>query len=601
MLLSFLCYAVERKLAGEEDRLKENVIGVEVFRREASFDPRIDPVVRVMAGRLRARLQKYYDGDGRGEPVRIELPKGAYVPHFRTVGVAVAPATSEPDANSAPPYQSAGRLKLVLYCAVSVVVLAAIGWIVQTRRPAAAGPRRISSIAVLPLRNLSADPEQEYFADGLTEALINDLGKIGALRVISLTSAMHYKGSRELLPQIASELHVDAVVEGAVLRSGGRVRITAQLIQAATDKHLWAETYERDLHEILSLQREVARDITNEIRLKLSPQEHAQLANTRPINPGVYETYLKGRYYQNKFTEEGLKKSIEQFESVILRDPKYALAYSGLADSYNYLGNFVLMPSREAAPKARTAATTALELDDTLAEAHTSLAYVKMNYDWNWAEAGREYQRAIALNPGYAKAHSLYAWWLASQGRFEEALVEIRRALSLDPLSVNENYHVGWHLYTARRYDQAIDQLRETVQMDPLFPMAHRVLGQAYEQRKMYKDALAEARQATRLTEGAPPTEAELAYAYAVSGKPNEAIKTLGELKALSKRKYVSWYDVAAVYAGLGEKDQALQCLERAFEERDGRLAGHVKVDQRFDGLRSDLHFQNLIQRIGLD
>jgi serine/threonine protein kinase/TolB-like protein/Flp pilus assembly protein TadD len=458
----------------------------------------------------------------------------------------------------------------------------------------------IDSIAVLPLANFSGDPEQEYFADGMTEAVITELGKIGALRVISRTSVMQYKGARTPLPEIARALKVDAVVEGSVLRFGDRVRITAQLIEAATDRHLWSESYERDLRDVLTLQREVARAIANQIQIKLTPQEQARLANAGSVNPEAYDTYLKGRYYQEKRTEEGLKKSIEYFEQAIAKDPNYAPAYSGFADSYSYLGNHGFFPPNEASPRAKAAAAKALEMDESLAEAHTSLAYVKMNYDWDWVGAGKEYRRAIELNPGYTKAHSLYAWYLAAQGRFGEAIAEMKRALELDPLSLYDNTNLGWHLRMARRYDEAIEQLRMTLDMDPTFAQGRLDLGQVYEQKKMYEQAIVEFRKAITLYGGSAPSTAALGHAYAVAGKRDEAEKVLSELKALSKQKYVSSFDVAVIYTGLGEKEQAFAWLEKAYKQRDGWLAGRLKVDPRLDSLRSDLRFADLLRRVGL-
>jgi TolB-like protein/Tfp pilus assembly protein PilF len=481
--------------------------------------------------------------------------------------------------------------------AISSAIVAAVG--VGAYLLAGRG-QVMDSIAVLPLANFSGDPEQEYFADGMTEAVITELGKIGALRVISRTSVMQYKGARKPLPEIARALKVDAVVEGSVLRFGDRVRITAQLIEAATDRHLWSESYERDLRDVLTLQREVARAIANQVQIKLTPQEQARLANAGSVNPEAYDTYLKGRYYQEKRTEEGLKKSIEYFEQAIAKDPNYAPAYSGFADSYSYLGNHGFFPPNEASPRAKAAAAKALEMDESLAEAHTSLAYVKMNYDWDWVGAGKEYRRAIELNPGYTKAHSLYAWYLAAQGWFGEAIAEMKRALELDPLSLYDNTNLGWHLRMARRYDEAIEQLRMTLDMDPTFAQGRLDLGQVYEQKKMYEQAIVEFRKAITLYGGSAPSTAALGHAYAVAGKRDEAEKVLSELKALSKQKYVSSFDVAVIYTGLGEKEQAFAWLEKAYKQRDGWLAGRLKVDPRLDSLRSDPRFADLLRRVGL-
>jgi TolB-like protein/DNA-binding winged helix-turn-helix (wHTH) protein/Tfp pilus assembly protein PilF len=463
-------------------------------------------------------------------------------------------------------------------------------------------PSGIRSLAVLPLENLSHDPEQEYFADGMTEALTTELAQISALKVISRTSAMQYKGTKKSLPQIAQELGVDAVVEGAVQRSGDKVGITVQLIHAPSDRHLLAKSYERDLRDVLALQREIAHTITDEIKAKLTPQEQARLTTVRPVNPEAYDAYLRGSYYQGKRTEKGLKSSVEYFEQAVAKDPASALAYSGLADSYSLLGNHGFLSPQQASPKAEAAALKALAMDDTLAEAHTALAFVKTNYDWDFSTAEREFNRAIELNPGYPRAHSSYAAYLGGQGRIDEALAEIKRALELDPLSVYYNTNLGWYLHKARRYDQAISQFQLTLEMDPNRLQAHLWLGQVYESKEMYGDAIAEFQKAIGVDGGSPPSLAALAHAYAVSGKRGHALRLLSRLKELelSKQEYVSAYDLAVIYTGLGEKDQALKSLERAYEQRDGWIALWLKTDARLDPLRADQRFASLLRRIGL-
>jgi len=459
----------------------------------------------------------------------------------------------------------------------------------------------IRSLAVLPLENLSHDPEQEYFADGMTEALTTELAQISALKVISRTSVMQYKGTKKPLPQIAKELGVDAVVEGAVQRSGDKVGITVQLIQAS-DRHLLAKSYERGLRDVLALQREIAHAITDEIKAKLTPQEQARLTTARPVNPEAHDAYLRGRYFQYKRTGEGLKRSVEYFEQSVAKDPASALAYSGLSDSYSILGVLGYLSPQQASPKAEAAAVKALAMDDTLAEAHTALAFVKTNYDWDFSTAEREFKRAIELNPGYPRAHSLYAAYLGGQGRIDEALAEIKRALELDPLSVYDNTNLGGYLYKARRYDQAIRQFQMTLEMDPNLLQAHRWLGQVYESKEMYGEAIAEFQKAIVLGGVYPPSLANLAHAYAVSGRRGQALRVLSRLKELelSKQEYVSAYDLAVIYTGLGEKDQAFKSLERAYEQRDGWMAFWLKTDPRLDSLRADQRFASFLQRIGL-
>ena len=456
---------------------------------------------------------------------------------------------------------------------------------------------RIQSIAVLPLENLSHDPEQEYFADGMTEALITDLGKISALRVISRTSVMHYKATAKTLPEIARELNVDAVVEGAVMRSGDRMRITAQLIQATTDKHLWAESYERDVRDVLALQGEVARKITNEIQIKLTPQQQARLASARPVNPEAHDLYLKGRYEWNKRTEEGLKKGLEYFQQAIQLDPDYALAYCGAADTYGVLGLNGFLPAKEAYPKARAAALKALELDESLAEAHVSLAKVLFEYDWNWRAGEKEYQRAIELNPSYATAHHWYAVALACLGRDKEAIREIELARRLDPLSVMINANVGTMLYVSRQYDRAIVELRRAIELEPSNFEAYYYLSQTYAQKGMNQEAIAAAQQAVSLERDNPELAALLAHTYAVTGHRGEALKILGKLKELSKRKYFSPYLLAMIYAGLGDKEEAFAWLQKAADVHDGEMIG-LKVEPEIDPLRSDPRLQDLVRRM---
>ena len=488
-----------------------------------------------------------------------------------------------------------GMLTMVL----AVLVAWRVGW-QRTRVPGPAGTRSIQSLAVLPLENLSGDPQQEYFADGMTEALITELAKIGALRVISRTSVMRYKGTKKSLPEIARELNVDGVIEGSAQRSGNRVGITAQLIYAPTDTHLWAESYERDLRDILSLQKEVARTIAQQIRVTLTPQEQGHLAQAHPVNPEAYELYLKGHYLWNKRTEEGVRKGIEYFRLAIAKDPNYALAFAGLADCYSqpaFLGVVRLSP-REAISQARAAAMKALELDDTLPEAHTSLALIKTNYDWAWADAEREFRRAIELSPSYANAHHFYSHLLMALGRNEESLSESKRALELDPVDPVINVHLGWDYLYARQYDLAIEQLRKTLELDPNLWDAHEFLGQAYEQKSMYSQAVTEFRKAV-LLQSNPRTLAFLGHTYAVSGRRNEAHNVLEKLQDLSKERYVSPYFIAVIDVGLGAPGRAFEDLERAYEERSENLI-YLKVEPIFDSLRPDPRFQELMRRVGL-
>ncbi len=462
-------------------------------------------------------------------------------------------------------------------------------------------PNQIKSLVVLPFENLSGDKDQQYFTDGMTDELIANLAKIRSLRVISRTSAMGYKGTHKTLSEIARDLNVDAVVEGTVLRSGNRVRITAELVQVATDRHLWADTYESPLGDILTLQSQVASAIVNEIRIKLTLEEQQLLASSRFVSAESYEDYLKGRYYWNKRSEEGLTKAIEYFQLATQKDPHSALAFAGLADCYSIIGSAIVgsVPSREVAPKARAAALRALDLDKSLAEAQTSLATVQFNYDWNWAGAASGFQRSIELNPGYATAYQRYSLYLMAMGRTQESLAQMNRARDLDPLSISMNFSLGWRLYMARQYDQAMNQLRNTLEMDPNFALPRMVLGQAYEQKGLYQQAIVELQRAASISHDSPPMLGSLGHALGVAGNKTEADKILDQLLGQSKKQYVSPFYISIVYAGLHENEKAMDWLEKAYEDRSNAII-FLKVDPDFDGLRSNPRFQILLRRLAL-
>jgi TolB-like protein/DNA-binding winged helix-turn-helix (wHTH) protein/Tfp pilus assembly protein PilF len=469
-------------------------------------------------------------------------------------------------------------------------------WVFRSRAPEHTG---IRSLAVLPLENLSGDPAQNYFADGMTDELITDLAQISALRVISRTSVMVYKDARKPLPQIARELNVDAVVEGSVLRSGDRVRITAQLIEAPTDKHLWSQSYEGDLRDTLAVQNSVARAIADQIRINLTPREQAALRTVDVVNPAAYESYLKGRFFWNKRTADGLRTALAYFNQAIEEDPKYARSYSGLADTYALLGDwqYAAMPAKEAFPKAKAAAIKALELDSSLGEAHNSLAFVLDGFDWDLDAAGKEFRRAIELNPGYATAHHWYAWHLSLLGRYDEALAEMRKAQNLDPLSLIINADLAELLLIAHSYDESIEQSLRTIEMDPDFALAHNQLAEAYIQKHMYEKAIAELRKAVQLSGDSPTIVANLARAYALSGKRTEAVQLLDGLKKRSDLGNSNAPEIATIYASLGDTDQAMSWLEKAYNDR---FNPGVLLRPGFDPLRSDSRFQDLVHRTGL-
>ncbi len=463
----------------------------------------------------------------------------------------------------------------------------------------AASPR-IESLAVLPLENFSRDPDQEYFADGMTEALITDLSKISALKVISRTSVMQYKGVKKPLPQIAGELKVDAVIEGSVLREGNQVRISVQLIHGATDKHLWADNYQRELRGILSLQSELARAIAQQVKITLTPQEQTRLTSPGPaVNPEAYEAYLRGRSELSKVSVPGIKKGMEYLQKAIQIDPGYARAYAGLASAYSLMGQQEILPVREAFAKARELALKALELDEALPEAHNMLGWIHRSYDWDWPGAEREFKRALELDPGSAYAHNGYGAYLIVVGREEEALAEEKRAVQLDPLSSFLNGQIAIYLLEAQRYEEMAEQCRKTLELDPSNSRAYFALGLGHAQQGRYDQAVAELRKSAELSGGRPDVLAELGYVYGVAGKKAEAKRILSELTELAKRRNVSPLNFAILYAGLGDKDQAFAWLERAYQERSPFLLD-IKTLLGGDPLRGDPRFQDLLRRIGL-
>ena len=457
----------------------------------------------------------------------------------------------------------------------------------------------IQSLAVLPLENLSRDPEQEYFVDGLTEALITSLAKISALRVISRTTAMQYKGVRnKSAREIARELGVDAIVEGTVLRSGDCVRISAQLINASTDMHMWAESYDRDLRDILALHLEVARAIAKEIQVTLTPQERVQLAKTRLVNPGAYEAYLKGRYYWNKRSPQAVKKCSDYLQEAVEKDPTYVAAYAGLADCAGVAGFWGFVSPERGCGRAKPLAQSALEIDET-AEAHASLGWAIMHYDFDFVAAEKEFQRAINLNPNYATVHQWQGHWLGYQGRLDQFLEAAARALQLDPLSLIINTTYAAVFWVGRQWDRAIEHCHKALELDPNFMALRWMLANAYEGKEMHEQAILERKWAVENSDGAPTFIAELVGSYAAAGKRDEALRGLEQMNELSKNQYVAAYWLALIHACLKDKEQAFLWLQKAYEERSARFA-LIKVDPRLDCLRSDTRFDDLVRRMQL-
>ena len=558
-----------------------------------------------LAGNIHALRQIL--GEGNDEERYIEtIPKRGYrfVAKVRRVpdeGVNTVNLTQPPVTGGTRLQGSKGLVFKVLRAVVILSGLAGaalyfFGW----GKPKPVEPNvQITSIAVLPLKNLSGDAAQEYFADGMTEAVINELAKIGALRVISRTSIMQYKDASKRTPEIARELNVDAILEGSVQRSNDRVRITAKLIRAATDEHLWVESYERDLRDVLTLQREIARGIAGEIRIKLTPEEQERLTSTRPINPEAHEAYLKGLYWLNQAIDEPHeeeverlhKKSFEYFEQAIKFDSNYALAYSKLASSYHFLASSGFP---EFYPKAKESALKALALDDSLADAHGALAYTLWRHEWDFAGAEKEFKRADELAPNaYLWGH---AQFLSTIGRHEEAILRFRLAQDLNPLIVYLKISAGQAYLDARQYDHAIAQFQGVLELDPKQFGAQSGLGTAYVLKGMYEEGIAECQKALELS-GRMEEEANLAWAYATAGRQIQAIKILNDLKDPSKQKSIRHVSLATIYGALGEKALGMSQLEMAYAKRKELL--WLKVDPTLDGLRSDPRFNDLIRRIG--
>jgi serine/threonine-protein kinase len=464
---------------------------------------------------------------------------------------------------------------------------------------AVGAPADISSIAVLPLENLSGEAAEEFFADGMTEALIGNLAQVGALRVISRTSVMRYKGTRAPLIEIARALRVDAIVEGTVARAGTRVRINAQLIEAATDRHLWARSYEHDLDDVLALQAEVARTIAEEIRVRLTPSETERLSAARAVDPKAYDAYLRGRFQWNRRNAESLRRSIELFEEAIAIDPTYALAWTGLADSYNILGDMQAIAPSTTGPRAKAAARRALDLDSQLAEAHTSMAFQCMFNDWDWAAAEGEFRRAIELQPSYATAHQWYGEFLTMHGRLDDAEREARLAVELDPLSTVMAVSHGDVLFFSRKFDRALSVLYGARDVDPTFVQVHTDLGRLCTQIGRHDEAIASFHAAARLNGVEPDAVPGLAYAYARAGREADARRMLEVLEARRKERFVSPHGLAVVHLALGDRERAFEWLEQALAEHDTALVW-LRVHPRLDPLRSDPRFVDIQKRVGL-
>jgi TolB-like protein/DNA-binding winged helix-turn-helix (wHTH) protein/tetratricopeptide (TPR) repeat protein len=533
--------------------------------------------------------------DNAEHPLFVETSLGKGYRFIAPVERVLEPVGSPaPESGAIPQEPRVFRSRSALVPALGVAALIAAAFAFNIagvrRRIFGAGVAPIHSIAVLPLENLSGDPGQDYFADGMTDALITDLAQGSNLKVISRTSAMQYKGAHKALPEIARELDVDAVVEGTVSRSGNRVRITAQLLAARTDRHLWAQSYERELTDVFGLQDDVARDIAQEIRVTVTPRSHARVSPSRPVNPEAYENYLKGRYYWNKSTDQAVSTSLEYFQKAVEEDPAYAQAWVGLAFAYNMMDDY---------PHGQEAARKALALDGSSGEAHAAFAVTTWYRDWDWITAGQEFRRAIELDPNNANAHHTYGLYLSAIGRQEEARAEMQRTLELDPLAPFANANLGSIYWSNHEFDRAIQQLKRALEIDPNFSYAHFYLGQVYESLARYDEAFEEFEKYRTLSGIPYEVKGAVVHLYAVQGRRADAMKFLEELKATHKSGDKLSYPIALGYVGLGDKDHAFQWLQNSCAEHEDDMVD-FNDDIRMEPLHSDPRFQDLLRRIGI-
>jgi serine/threonine protein kinase/tetratricopeptide (TPR) repeat protein len=490
------------------------------------------------------------------------------------------------------------RVVIGIAAVVLVALLAGAGLFYRSRMR---GGETIDSLAVLPFVNGSGDPNTEYLSDGITESLINSLSQLPHLKVMSRDSAFRYKGKDTDAQTVGQALGVRSVFKGRVTQVGDNLAISAELIDVRDNSHIWGQQYSRKASDIFALQGDIAKEITTALRTRLTGEDEKRMAKSYTANPEAYQDYLKGRYWWNKRKEDGFNKGREYFQQAIEKDPTYALAYSGLADSYSLLAEYGYVAPRESYPRAKEAALKALEIDDTLAEGHASLAWVKTFYDWDRSGGEKEFQRAIELNPAYATAHFWHSLALVSMGRSEEAIAEQKRALQLDPLSLIINRVLGVDFYHARHYDQVIEQEQLTLDMDPNFAFVHMQLCLAYFQKSMYKEGIAECEKELVVSPRHPYALSGLGYAYAVAGRRAEAQKMLDQLNAISEQKYVPAISRVGVYVGLGDKEKAFEWLAKAYEDRSiGSSFAVIKADPIYDPLRSDPRFADLLRRMNL-
>jgi TolB-like protein/Flp pilus assembly protein TadD len=597
---TFLRFVVDRHLSGRDEELKESLIAVEVFGRRPDYDPKLDSIVRTEAGRLRARLKDYYASEGRASAVVIDVPKGGYIPSFR-VAEAV-PDWQTPRLRRAIPWSWVAAAAILMLVPVLVRIASS-----ETRGNPVAGAPTIRSIAVLPLRNASTDPDQEYLADGITTALTTELAHISAIRVIAPSSAMRYRATTEAASDIGRELRVDGLVEGTVQRVGDRVLITAQLIEVTTARLVWAQSYERNLGDLLALQSDITRSIASEIKLTVTPEEHAHLVTVRSVEPAAQEAYLRGLHAVDP--EADALKALKLFGEANRIDPEFALPYARLANVYGVAINAGLISEQEGYPKWKAAANRAVQLDDTLAEAHQSLGGILQYHDWNWHDAEKEYVRAVELNPNLAIAHLWYADLLQTLGRGDDALRHVKLAVQLDPYDLFTNASLAQILREDGRTRDAIEQAQRMIRerIDPEGVIAHWQTGLALEQQGKYDQAISEIEQADTLHDAIgkafPNTDderqADLAHVFAMSGKREPAVRILEQLHKTAHARPVRGWAFAVIYAALDDDDAVFRHLNSDLTERPSEMPS-LRLDPRMARLRSDPRFTELLRRMGL-
>ena len=549
----FLRFVVDTTLGGHTDDLKEYAIGVEVFDRKPSYDPRVDPIVRVEARRLRSKLAAFYEAEGKASEIQIVLPKGCYAPRF-TRRTSVEPVSDEKPANGAPP----------------------------------------RTIAVLPFANVSRDPEKEYFSDGLTEELIHALTKIEELRVVAWNSSTRVRGDEPDIYSTGQQLGVATVLKGSIRCYGDRLRILAQLVDTRTGYYLWSETYDRHMEEMFAIQEEIAASIVQALQIKLGVQKR------RAHNVQAYNEYLRGRYQWNKRTADGLRKSLEHFKNALSIDPDFALGYAGLADAYVLLADYGVESPSESMAKGRSAAMRALSIDPTLGEAEASLAFIKSLYDWEWDTGGEHFRRAMRMNPSYATVFHWYSLdYCALRGRMAEALETISVAVELDPLSSIIREGRGYIYLLQRDYDAALREYQKLLEFDEFFFKSYTSMGRVYCQMGRYEDAINMLEKGRNHCGDVPNILGALGQSYGLAGNESKARALLDELEAMSRRRHIQSTCFALIHLGLGNKECALQWLERGCAQRDISVAG-LGVHPVYDPLRSDPRFTALVEKIGL-